>query len=136
MCRDRHELDGHPGDQADGALGAGDGLGHVGTEVVEAVAGDLPGETSELGGDELLIGRVQVAELRVDGRVIATVGGDGDLAPVGEHEGDVHQVLGGGAVGDGVGAAGVVGDHASDGAAGVGGGVRPVGQAEGGGGIA
>ena len=130
--RRRDQPDGRAGDHAEGALAADQELGEVRAvlrqQVLQGVAGHLPGEPAELGADQ--------AEVRPDQGIQRGTGhgGGGQAVPVqapgreplprgGQHV-QAHHVVGGAAVSQGPRAAGVVADRAADGRPRVRGGVR------------
>ena len=91
----------------------------VGRQVVQPVPGGLPGEMAQLIVDERAVLLRQPPERGVDHRVVAPVLVEGDQAAVGKHHRHGDEVVGGGAVRDGMRAARVVRDHPADRRAGV-----------------
>ena len=120
--RRRHQRDGRAGDHGEGALGAGQELRQVGAvlrqQVLQGVAGHLPGEPAELGADQAQVRAHQGIQRGADGP-----GGSQPVRPKpprrqplprgGQHV-QAHHVVRGAAVPQRARAAGVVADRAAD----------------------
>ena len=133
-----HEPDRGLGDQGQGSLAADEEGGEVppvlGQEVLQRVAGDLALEAAEAGADGREVGCDEFGQA-VDGVHAQAAGAGRGLAPVGQEQAQPVDVVRGPPEGHGVGAAGVVADHAAEGRPVLRGGVGPEAQPEGGRGL-
>ena len=129
-----HEPDRGLGDQGQGSLAADEEGGEVppvlGQEVLQRVAGDLALEAAEAGADGREVGCDEFGQA-VDGVHAQAAGAGRGLAPVGQEQAQPVDVVRGPPEGHGVGAAGVVADHAAEGRPVLRGGVGPEAQPEG-----
>ena len=120
--RRRDQPDGRAEDHAERAFGAGQELREIRAvlrqQVLQGVAGHLPGEPAELGADHAEVRRDQGVERGPDrpggGQAVTVQAPRCEPIPGGGQQVQAHDVVGGAAVPQGARAAGVVADRAAD----------------------